>query len=271
MSEEQPVVESGSHDDNADSSPAPEAEVKTEEVNSEEVKTEAAPTEKPQKGFQKRINQLTAEKHEERLKNQELEKRIKDLESNVAKAKPDLVAPNPDDFETDQEYNTANANYYAEVSANAADARISAKEQEVRQQEQQSTKEAIANKYWDKVESVSDSYENFEEIAHGHKFQDSSLTYMIADLDKGPEVAYHLGSNLDEAERIFNLPEVQRMRELTKLEYQVESLKPKVVSEAPDPITPLGNSEQVDTVGVNGDNIKNADEWLKWRQSKING
>ena len=273
MSEESTVVESDSHDDNADSSTAPEVEVKTE------VEAEAGATEKPEvpkkDRFQSRINQLTAKNHETEQRNVELESRIKALETKPAAAEePDLVAPNPNDFDTDQEYQTANAQYYAEVAGNAADARVNANNEATAQanerQTQQDSIKAKKSAFEEKLDSKRGHFEDFEDVAYGHQFMDMDLAEQIFDLDKGPEVAYHLGSNLDEAARIFALAPVQRARELTKLEFQVEALKPKVVSDAPDPITTLGNSESVDEVGVNGENLS-TDEWQKWRNKQVHG
>jgi len=111
------------------------------------------------------------------------------------------------------------------------------------------------------------NFEDFEDVAYGHNFMDLDLAEQIFDMEKGPEVAYHLGAHLDEAERIFALSPVQRARELTKLEFQVEALKPKMVSGAPDPISPLGNSE---TVQTDPDKMT-ADEWRIWRNKQVHG
>ena len=274
MSEESTVVESDSHDDNAAPSPAPEVEatVSTEAEASATEKTE--PHKKD--GFQNRINQLTAKNYESEQRNVELEARLKALESKPAAAaeEPDLVAPSPDNFDTDQDYQTANAKYYAEVSGRAADARVNANnEASTQERERQTRQDSIAAKksaFEESLASKREHFEDFEDVAYGHKFMDMDLAEQIFDLDKGPEVAYHLGSNLDEAARIFALAPVQRARELTKLEFQVEALKPKKVSDAPDPIKSLGNSESINEAGVNGENLS-TDEWQKWRNKQVHG
>ena len=270
--------ELASHDDNAAPSPAPEAEATTTETTP--VETEASATDKPEApkkdGFQKRINQLTAKNHEAEQKNADLEARLKALETKPAPAEePSLVAPNPDEFDTDQAYQTANAKYYADVAGNAADARVNANNeaqtQATERQTQQNLIQAKKASFDEKVESKRDNFADFEDVAYGHKFMDTDMAVQIFDLDKGPEVAYHLGSNLDEAARIFALQPVQRARELTKLEFKVEALTPKKVSDAPDPIKPLGNSEVIDNVGVDGANITDADAWQKWRNQQVHG
>lgn len=266
MSEETPVVESDSHDENAAPSPAPEVETKTE------VEAEASATETPEEvkkpnKVQERINQLTREKHELRQKNAEFEQRLKDLESKPAESKPDLVAPDPDKFDTDQEYQTANAKFYADTALKATDDRIATQDEEVAKQQRQQAIQTKKVAFEANLAEKRGNFEDFEAVAYDHSFMDLDLAEQIFEMEKGPEVAYFLGSNLDEAERIFALSPVQRARELTKLEFQVEALKPKKVSDAPDPIKPLGNSEAVES----DPDKMSADEWQKWRNKQVHG
>ena len=265
-----------SHDDNAASSTVPEANLETVKTD---VESEAGATEQPEPkkdGYQKRINQLTAKNYEAEQRATELESRLKALETKpVVAEEPSLIAPDPDEFDTDQEYQTANAKYYAEVSGNAADARVNANveagNQERERQSRQDSIKAKKDAFDQNVDSKRGNFADFEDVAYGHKFMDIDLAEEIFDMDKGPEVAYHLGANLDEAARIFALDERGRTRELTRLEYQVEALAPKMVSDAPDPIKSLGNSESIDNVGVNGENITDADEWQRWRNQQLHG
>jgi len=257
-----------SHDDNADSSTVTEANTSVEASATEG--TEEA--KKPNR-VQERINQLTTKNYEEKQKNAALEERIKNLESSqpATPANTDLVAPNEDDFDSPQEYHTANAKYYAEVSGNAADVRVAAGQAETtkanQKNERQTEIDTKKKGFEENLSSKREHFQDFEDVAYGHDFMDMDLAEQIFEMDKGPEVAYFLGSNLDEAQRIHALNPVQRARELTKLEYQVEALNPKKVSSAPDPISTLGNSE---VVAVNEDNMT-ADEWQVWRNKQKHG
>ncbi len=259
-----------SHDDKAASSTAPEAEVNTE-ASATETQDQSKKTANP---VQPRINQLTRKVHDTNQENEALRAKLAEFEQ--AKPLEVKVAPNEDDFETSQEFHTANAQYYAEVSGDAADARVSASDSankaataKTQRQTELETKKVAFEK---NLDSKRDHFEDFEDVAYGHQFMDLDLAEQLFDMSKdpegkGPEVAYHLGSNLDEAQRIFALSPVQRARELTKLEFQVEALAPKKVSDAPDPINPLGNSE---TVQTDPDQM-NADEWRVWRNKQVHG
>ncbi len=257
-----------SHDENADPSTATEANTEVEASateSTEEVK-------KPNR-VQERINQLTTKNYEEKQKNAALEERIKNLESSqpAKPATPDLAAPNEDDFDTQQEYYTANAKFIADTASNAAYDRIRAEQDETNKSNQKSEQQAVIDTkkkaFEENLSSKREHFEDFEDVAYGHNFMDMDLAEQIFEMDKGPEVAYFLGSNLDEAQRIHALTPVQRARELTKLEFQVEALNPKKVSSAPDPINTLGNSE---VVATDEDNMS-ADEWQAWRNKQKHG
>lgn len=256
-----------SHDENAESSPAQEATVETTEAS------EAESTEAPKKsnGVQDRINQLTREKYEARQEKAELEARLKALEESKPEVKtPELVAPNEDDYDDYQSYQSANAAFIAKTAEDAAYARIKAERQEdSKASEQSQRQEALKAKkvaFDENLSAKKENFQDFEEVAYGHTFMDTDLAEQIFEMDKGPEVAYHLGSHLDEAERIFSLDPVKRARELTKLEFRVDALKPKVVSDAPDPISPLGQAEKV---GQSQEDMSD-DAWLDWRYKQLN-
>lgn len=280
MSEDQTgeIEKKPSHDDKAASSPAPGVEVKPEgqaEASATETPSEAKKTANP---VQPRINQLTRKNHDQLMKHTaetaELKARIAKLEQAppVVETHEKRVAPNEDDFDSSQDYHAANAKFYADVSGDAAQERITASDSDTKEKTAQTARQTeLKGKkaaFEKKLEAIRGNFENFEEVAYGNtQFMDLDLAEQIFDLDKGPEVAYHLGSNLDEAERIFALSPIQRARELTKLEFQVEALKPKVVSDAPDAITPLGNSA---TVEMDPDKMT-ADEWQAWRNKQVHG
>lgn len=65
---------------------------------------------------------------------------------------------------------------------------------------------------------------------------------VVTDMDEGHKVLNHLGANPDEADRILSLPPLKQARELAKIEASLG--KPAAaapVSKAPAPITPVGS------------------------------
>lgn len=270
------IAPTPSHDAQAAPSTAPEADVKPQ-GQAEASATEQTDEPKKVNKVQQRINQLTREKYEQNQENAALKARLDKLEQvkPVEQAAP-LAAPSEDDFDTLQSYHEANATYYADVSARAANDRIAAADKETRETSAQATRQKEVETKKAAFESNLDSkranFEDFEDVAYGHKFMDMDLAEQIFDMSedpkgKGPEVAYHLGTHLDVAEKIFAMSPVQRARALTQLESQVEALAPKLVSGAPDPINPLGNSE---TIQTDPDKMTAA-EWRIWRNKQVHG
>ena len=83
------------------------------------------------------------------------------------------------------------------------------------------------------------------------------------DSEKGPELAYHLGTHLDEADRISRLPVHLQARELVLLESRLQKVAANKVTNAPEPTKPIsGKSAQPS----NDPSKMTMDEWMAWRQ-----
>jgi hypothetical protein len=82
------------------------------------------------------------------------------------------------------------------------------------------------------------------------------------------DMAYYLGSNLKEAERIFKLPPMMQIKELGKLEARLEAGEPAVkkVSSAPAPIKPIAGAKTTvpayDTTDPRSSTTMSATEWI---------
>lgn len=281
MSEDLPgkIENTPSYDENVESSTTTEAKVETEgqPQGQPEGETEASATETPEakkpNKVQERINQLTREKHEAKQKNADLEKRLQALESKPAEVKEEpLVAPKEDSYENYSDYQEARDDYITDRATKAAYDKLSSenktRDSQTQETERQGQLKVKRDAFNANLDTKRDSFEDWDEVAMGHQFMDLDLGEQIIDMgDKAPEIAYHLGSHLDVAERIFNLSPVERARELTRLEFTLEPLKAKTVSTAPDPITPLGNSESIEFDETKLSN----EEWQEWRNKKQHG
>ena len=271
MSEELASQEIDNDELAAESSAAPEAVV--DEVIEDGSAAETPEQVKKPNKVQERINQLTREKHEERQKSAELEKRLAALESKPAvEEKTVTAAPKEDDFDSYSDYETAKEEHIASRAAQVAYERLAAEQgtksaasQAEARAAELKTKKAAFDQI---VDTKRGNFEDFDEVAFGHNFMDVDLAEQIFDIgEKSAEVSYHLGSNLDVAEKIFNMTPVQRARELTRLEFSLKALTPKKVSGAPDPIKPIGGS---DKSGNKSESEMTDKEWLNWRNNQIN-
>ena len=136
-------------------------------------------------------------------------------------------APTADQF--------ANVDEYAQALAER-------KAQElVQQREQRQQQEALLESYQEREEAAREKYDDFEQVALNPKLPITTLmAQTIQASEVGPDVAYYLGSNPKEAERISRLPAYLQAKEIGRIEAKVQSNPPvKKTSAAPTPITPV--------------------------------
>jgi hypothetical protein len=114
-------------------------------------------------------------------------------------------------------------------------------EQLLAQREQQKQRTELLESYHDREEKAREKYDDFEQVAYNPNLPITDvMAQSIQASDIGPEVAYHLGANPKEAERIARLSPILQAKEIGKLEAKLASDPPvKKTSNAPTPISPL--------------------------------
>ena len=114
-------------------------------------------------------------------------------------------------------------------------------EQLLAQREQQKQQSALLESYHDKEEKAREKYDDFEQVAYNPNLPITDvMAQSIQASDIGPEVAYHLGANPKEAERIARLSPILQAKEIGKLEAKLAADPPvKKTSNAPTPISPI--------------------------------
>lgn len=192
---------------------------------------------------QQRIQQLVAEK-KFAMEFAELQKRRADeLEQKVQSAAPKdppepLSAPKLEDFEYDQDaWAAALLAYNDQVIDRKTTERVAKALNQTAEQQQQNTVDA---KWKANAEKFSATHEDFNEVA----FATKDIFEAIKGLDDGPAIAYHLGKNPREAERIATLPPGQMAFELGRLKVSPPpAASQKPVTRAPEPMNPVGGGQ----------------------------
>jgi hypothetical protein len=162
---------------------------------------------------QRRIDQLTREKHEERRQREELEARLRQYQQPAdGQQQPQQRQMSADDIRA-----------------------------EARRLVEQDKFNDACNKVFDagKTEFAGDwdsSLRTFQMLGGASPEFLEAVTAM----DGGHKVLHHLGQNPELAERVLSLPPLRMALELARLETTVGQAKPKPVSKAPDPINPIG-------------------------------
>lgn len=195
----------------------------------------------------------------------DLSKALEAIEKLTSKPAEPTADPRPtrDKFETPDAYDEALVSWSArqatELATREAEAKHledqNTKEAERVQQEQAAEQTRVAAEWTARREKAVEKYSDYAEVAESDDLQISiPMSFAILNAgDLGPDLAYHLGKNPEEAARIAgytisdgkggqmpNAP--MQVFELGKLAAGLN--KPKPVSRAPDPITTIGARER---------------------------
>jgi hypothetical protein len=145
--------------------------------------------------------------------------------------------PQREDFDNYEAYLEAKADFQVAEKFKEVEARADKARQETELRDREAT--------WQKLEQkAAKKYEDYEDVVLS---DDLAITPIMAAAIKdareiGPDIAYFLGKNPDEASRIAKLQPAAQVREIGKIEARLESkAEPaKRQSKAPPPIEPIG-------------------------------
>lgn len=127
----------------------------------------------------------------------------------------------------------------------------------------------IAEAYADKEEEVRAKYDDFEQVAYNPNLPiTTAMAETIRSSEIGPELAYHLGQNPKEAERIAKLTPFLQAKEIGRIEAKLVAEPPvKKTSSAPAPISPVtaraSGSPALDTTDPRSTKTMSTSEWIE--------
>ena len=175
-----------------------------------------------------------------------------------------VVNPQIDQFESPEAYAEALAYRRAEEL--------------IAQRELQRHQTEVVEAYHDREEEVRAKYTDFDQVAYNPNLRiTTEMAQTIQSSDIGPELAYHLGTNPKEAERISRLTPLAQAREIGRLEAKlVAEPATKKVSSAPAPIAPVVprsiGTPTYDTTDPRSIKTMSTSEWIaadRARQRKL--
>lgn len=172
--------------------------------------------------------------------------------------------PKPEQFTSTDEYVEALANQKAELKLVEREA---AKHQT-----------EVVEAYHEKEEEARGKYDDFEQVAYNPALKITTvMAQTIQASDIGPEVAYYLGSNPKEADRISKLAPFVQAKEIGRIEAKLASdpVPVKKTTSAPAPIVPVvarGNTPTYDTTDPRSLKELGTSKWIEQdriRQIKV--
>ena len=233
MSEEEQEQTATIEAENTEETAGAEPEGANEEA--EQQPTEQPALEEEPGGFQKRINKITADKHEYRRRAEAAEAKLKESFQQPAPAAGEV--PSLEQFDYDEE------KYQDALIAYKVDQRLGAAQREKEQRRQQERQRKAADDFAKKVAAAkvpADYSEKIYALDASVPLQ-SDVIEAIQHLRNGPNVAYYLAENLDVADTIYRLPRSARTAEIGIISAQLsagrKTIKP--ASKAPNPVNPV--------------------------------
>lgn len=139
----------------------------------------------------------------------------------------------------------------------------------VEQREVQKRQAEMLEAYHDKEEEARTKYDDFEQVAYNPNLRITNvMAETIQASDVGPDVAYYLGSNPKEADRISRLSPYLQAKEIGRIEAKLSSEPPpKKTSSAPSPISPVTarttGSPTYDTTDPRSVKTMTASQWIE--------
>jgi len=212
MSDENEVVA-------ATSAPEPEA---TAAPDTEVVAQEQQPEEKSAKTFtQEELDALVGKRLARERRKWEREAAVK------TKGSPEAPADLPSKDE--------NPDAYAEALAERKATELLARREAEREQL------ALVEAYHDREEQAREKYDDFEQVVYNRNLPITDvMAQTIQASEVGPDVAYYLGSNPKEADRIARLSPFLQAKEIGRIEAKIAENPPvKRSTSAPPPIKPV--------------------------------
>lgn len=139
----------------------------------------------------------------------------------------------------------------------------------LQQQEARRQQEELLDTYREREEAARERYDDFESVALNPKLPITTvMAQTIQASDVGPDIAYYLGTNPKDAERISRLPAFLQAKEIGKLEAKVAAAPPaKRSTTAPAPINPVSarasGNPTYDTTDPRSVKAMSTSEWIE--------
>ena len=221
----------------------------TEAPVSGEQKPELQEEQKLEKSFnQAELDAIVAKRlaKEQRKWQREVDQRISALHKEEPKQEPQ-GRPAPEQFPTTEEYVEAVAAWKAEqiITQREGDAQKQSKARA-----EQDARERARQTFEQRAETVREKHEDYDDVVLNPQLPiTDAMAMTMQESESGPELAYFLGKNPQEAARIAQLSPFLQAKELGRLEAKLAQPPAKQPSSAPAPINPVkpGGSGFVDT------------------------
>jgi len=161
------------------------------------------------------------------------------------------------------------ADQFESVDAYAEALALKKAQELIAKQENERRQIETHNRFLERVEEAIDKYDDFTQVVENPALHITPImAESIRNSDIGPDVAYYLGSNPREAEKIAALPPFLQAKEIGKLEAKLVSNPPvRKTTSAPPPIAPVtsrtSSAPTYDTTDPRSVKSMSTSEWIE--------
>ena len=142
-------------------------------------------------------------------------------------------------------------------------------EEKLAQREANRQQAEVLEGYHEREEEARGKYDDFEQVAYNPSLKITNvMAQTIQASEVGPDVAYYLGTNPKEADRISRLAPFLQAKEIGRIEAKIVSDPPaKKTTSAPPPIAPVGarsnTAPSFDTTDPRSVKSMSTSEWIE--------
>ncbi len=239
----------------AEVAPAPELEATAAPAS--DVSTLEAPAEAAKTFTQEELDAAIGKRLAREQRKWEREQAQRRVETPAAAP---VALPPVDQFESPQAY----AEALAEQKAHEL----------IAKREQAKAQAEVLESYHDKEEQARDKYDDFEQVAYNPNLRITDvMAQTIQSSDVGPDVAYYLGANPKEADRISRLSPFMQAKEIGVIEAKLVNNPPvKKTTSAPAPISPVSarstGSPAYDTTDPRSTKTMTDSQWIEAERAR---
>lgn len=230
---------------------APESDVSLPEV----AENEHPEQQEERKFTQAELDAMISKRLAREQRKWEREQQRRAAESQTVRPSPPADLPPVEQFESPEAYAEALAYRKAEEL--------------LAQREQAKQQAAVLESYHEREEQAREKYEDFEQVAYNPNLRITNvMAETIQASDIGPDLAYYLGSNPKEAERISRMSPLLQAKEIGKIEAKLNDDPPvRKTTSAPAPIKPVtartSGSSVYDTTDPRSVKSMSVSEWIE--------
>lgn len=237
-----------------DSAQAPEVTATPDQAqNAPEVTDQGSETTEEKKFTQGDLDTLIGKRLAREQRKWEREQQARQAEMQARQSVP-VELPLAEQFDSPEAYAEALASRKAEEL--------------IAQRELQKQRAQIEDAYAEREEEARGKYDDFEQVAYNPRLRvTDAMAEAIKTSDIGPDLAYWLGSNPKDADRISRLSPLMQAREIGRIEAKLGSeVTQKKTTSAPEPIRPVSartvNPGVIDTTDPRSTQTMSTSEWI---------